>query len=68
MLLAGVPLNSPVAVLNVVQLGLLLMLNPNLSPLASAAVGAKTYKTPLLAVVAGVPLIVGAMFLDRKRG
>lgn len=40
-LVVGVPLNCPVTVLNVAQLGLLTILNPSASPLASAAVGLK---------------------------
>lgn len=41
LLLVGVPLNRPVAVLKLAQTGLLTMLKPSASPLASAAVGLK---------------------------
>jgi hypothetical protein len=59
----GVPESLPVDVLNVAQAGLFAMLNVSGSLLASAALGVKLYAVPTLAVVAGVPVIVGAEFV-----
>src|SRR5690349_556776 len=56
----GVPLKRPVEVLNVAQLGRFWMVKPSALPSASAAVGRKLYATPTVAVVVGVPLMVGA--------
>jgi hypothetical protein len=58
----GVPDSLPVEVLNVAHVGLFAMLNVNGSLLASLAVGVKLYAVPTLAVVAGVPVMVGAVF------
>jgi hypothetical protein len=58
----GVPERRPVDVLNVAHEGLLVMLKVSGSPFASFAVGWKLYAVLTRAVVAGVPLIVGAEF------
>ena len=59
---AGVPCSRPVVVLNVAQLGWFVMLNVSVPPSASPAVGVNEYCVPTVAVVAGVPEIVGRMF------
>ncbi len=59
---AGVPLNRPVEVLNVAQLGLFAMLKASVSPFASEAEGWKVYALPATTDVAGAPLITGALF------
>ena len=61
---AGVPCSLPLLALNVAQLGRLLMLNVSVPPLASFAVGANEYSVPTVAVVGGVPEIVGGVFED----
>ena len=58
----GVPDRRPVAVLNVAQLGRLSIVQASVSPFASLALGWKEYCVPTVAVVDGVPLIVGAVF------
>ncbi len=45
--------------MNEAQLGLLAMLNVSASPLASLALGVNAYAVPTVAVVDGVPVIVG---------
>ena len=59
---AGVPCNRPVVVLNVAQLGLFVMLNVSVPPSGSFAVGVNEYWVPTVAVVGGVPEIVGGIF------
>jgi hypothetical protein len=59
----GVPARRPVAVSKVAQDGRFTMLNVSRSPFGSRAVGVKLYAVPTLAVVGGVPLIVGAVEL-----
>ena len=49
--------------LNVAHDGLFVMLNVSGSPFASLAVGVKLYATPTFALVDGVPLIFGAVFV-----
>jgi hypothetical protein len=58
----GVPCTRPVVVLNVAQLGLFVMLNVSVPPSPSLAVGVNEYCVPTVAVVGGVPEIVGGMF------
>ena len=58
----GVPLRRPVPVLKLAHDGLLLMLKLRLSPSASDAHGRKLYQLPAVAVLAGVPPMVGGMF------
>ena len=58
--LPGVPESRPVVVLNTAQLGLFWMENVTGLPSGSLAFGWKKYHVPTGAVVAGVPLIVGA--------
>lgn len=60
----GVPVNAPVVVLNVAQLGLLVMEYPNVSPFASEALGRKLYAVPTTADVDGVPVMVGAVLVE----
>ena len=57
----GVPLNRPVDVLNVAQVGFPVTLNVRVSPLTSLAVGWNAYGWFTGAEVAGVPEIVGAV-------
>ena len=59
----GVPESRPVDVLNVAHDGAFWMLNVSVSPFGSEAVGWKLYVAPTLAVVAGVPLMRGALAL-----
>src|SRR5262245_46415140 len=59
----GVPCRVPFAALNVAQVGLFAIANVSVLPSASAAVGRKLYAVPCLAVVGGVPEIVGARLL-----
>jgi hypothetical protein len=59
----GVPCSAPVLTLNVAHVGRFAIANLNVLPSASAAVGWNTYAVPCLAVVAGVPEIVGARLL-----
>ena len=61
---AGVPCSRPVVVLNVAQPGGFAMLNVSVPPLASLAVGVNEYCVPTVAVVGGVPEIVGGVFDD----
>jgi hypothetical protein len=58
----GVPLRRPVVVLNVAQVGLLRIENVSALPSGSLAAGWNEYADPTLAVVDGVPLIVGDLF------
>jgi hypothetical protein len=60
LVLDGVPYNLPVVALKAAHLGLLLMLNRSVSRSASAAVGRNEYERPTVAVLGGVPEIVGA--------
>src|SRR4051812_16475345 len=57
----GVPLTWPVAGVNVAQLGLLVISNVRVSSWASSAVGVNVYGVPTVALVPGVPMIVGAV-------
>src|SRR5690349_11529999 len=59
---AGVPCSRPVVVLNVAHVGRFVMLNVNVPPSESLAVGVNEYCVPAVAVVGGVPEIVGATF------
>ena len=59
--LLGVPDSLPVVALNVAQVGLFVMLNVSVLPSASAAFGWKVYRTPTIAPVGRMPLIVGAV-------
>ena len=61
--LPGVPNSAPVAVLKLAQAGRLLMLNVKLSPSASLASGVKLYALSASTALAGVPEIVGAVFV-----
>jgi hypothetical protein len=58
----GGPWSWPVVVLNVAQAGRFAMLKVSVSPSGSLAVGVNEYATPCVAVVAGVPEIVGGRF------
>jgi hypothetical protein len=58
----AVPHKFPLIVLNVSQLGLLTMVKPSLSKLASFDVGANTYHPLALIDVTGLPVIDGATF------
>ena len=55
----GVPVSAPVLELKPAQAGLLEMKNRNVRLRGSVAVGVKEYACPTVAVVAGVPEIVG---------
>jgi hypothetical protein len=57
----GVPLNRPVDVLNVAQVGMPWMLNVSGSLSASVAVGWNAYAWPAVTLLAGVPVMVGAV-------
>ena len=59
---AGVPTSWPVEPLKVAHDGRLTMLNVNVSASRSLALGANEYWVPCSIEVAGVPLIVGALF------
>jgi hypothetical protein len=61
---AGVPWSRPVVEVKVAHVGLLTMVNVSVPPLASLAVGVKVYCVPTVAVVGGVPEIVGGVFED----
>ena len=63
---AGVPDNSPVAVLNVAHAGLLLIKKTSVLPLPPLAVGWKEYDCPTVTVVAGTPLIFGVETAARR--
>ena len=56
------PAAGPFVVLNVAQPGLFVMLNVSVPPSASLAVGVNEYCVPTVAVVGGVPEIVGGVF------
>jgi hypothetical protein len=58
----GVPLSRPVLVLNVAHAGLLRMENVSVLPSGSLAVGWNEYAVPTVAVVTGVPEMVGDLF------
>ena len=58
----GVPCSAPVLILNVAQVGRLLILNVSVPPSGSFAVGVNAYAVPTVAVVGGVPEIVGGWF------
>ena len=60
--LPGVPLRSPVTVLNVAQVGLFVMLKVSVSPSGIAAVGWNEYALPAVTEVPATPLITGAVF------
>jgi hypothetical protein len=55
----GVPLNRPVAVLNVAHAGEFAIANVSELPSASEAVGWNAYAVPTVAVVVGAPEMVG---------
>jgi hypothetical protein len=57
---AGVPESAPLVALNVSQAGLFVMLKVIASPFASLDDGVNEYGVLTAAVVAGVPLMVGA--------
>ena len=60
--LVGVPVSAPVVVLNVAQLGLLVILKVVVSLVsASVTLGVKLYAASSFTVVAGVPEITGAL-------
>jgi hypothetical protein len=59
---AGVPVNCPELVLNSAQSGLPSIANVSVLPSASLAEGWNVYIWPACTEVAGVPLIVGALF------
>jgi hypothetical protein len=59
----GVPCSRPVVVLNAAQLGRLLTPNVSVLPSGSLAVGVNVYAVPTIAVVVGVPEIVGGLFV-----
>jgi hypothetical protein len=58
----GVPASLPVEVLNVAHDGLLRIENVSGLPSGSLAVGWKEYAVPTLAVLGGVPVMVGDLF------
>src|SRR6185503_15238233 len=58
----GVPASRPVVVLNVAQLGRFAIAKVSVPPSGSLAAGVKAYAVPTVAVVGGVPEIVGARF------
>jgi hypothetical protein len=60
----GVPCRRPVVVLNVAHVGRFTMLNVSVPPSLSLAVGVNEYCVATVAVVGGVPEIVGAAFDD----
>src|SRR5487761_197834 len=57
--LLGVPLSWPVEVLNVAQLGMLVIENISVLPLGSVVVGVNWYFCPAVTLAAGEPEIVG---------
>jgi hypothetical protein len=59
----GVPCSKPVEALNVAHDGLFAMLNVNVLPSGSLAVGRNEYAVPCSTDVAGLPEIVGARFV-----
>src|SRR5262245_1178188 len=59
---AGWPCSRAVVVLNVAQVGRFVMLNVRVPPSASLPVGVNEYCVPTVAVVGGVPEIVGGWF------
>ena len=60
----GVPDNFPVVVLNEAHEGLFVMLNVNVLPFGSLAVGVKAYALPAVTERVGEPLIVGGGLLE----
>src|SRR5690606_25313731 len=58
----GVPSSRPVDVLNDAHPGLFVILNVSVSPSGSFADGVNAYADPTVALVGGVPVIVGARF------
>ncbi|MBK7250084.1 MAG: hypothetical protein IPI06_04125 [Gammaproteobacteria bacterium] len=61
---AGVPLSTPVEVENAAHAGLFVIEKLSASPSASDAAGPKRYAVPTVVVVAGEPLMVGAVLVD----
>jgi hypothetical protein len=61
---AGVPWSRPVVELKVAQAGRLAMLKVSVPPSPSLAVGVNEYAVPTVAVVGGVPEMVGRAFDD----
>ena len=61
--MVGVPVSRPLRLRNVAQLGLLMMEKVKGSLLASEAVGIKLYSWPVVTVVVGEPLIMGAVLV-----
>jgi hypothetical protein len=55
----GVPVSAPVVALNVAQAGRFWTPKDSVAPVAPVAVGVNEYAVPTVAVVAGVPLMVG---------
>jgi hypothetical protein len=55
----GVPVSEPVVALNDAQFGLFWMLKDSVAPVPPAAVGVNAYTVPTVAVVEGVPTMVG---------
>src|SRR5688572_9837446 len=60
----GVPWSRPVAAVKTAHVGLLTIVNVRVPPSGSAAVGVNEYCVPTVAVVGGVPEIVGGLFDD----
>jgi hypothetical protein len=57
----GVPNSRPVELLNVAQVGRFAMLNVSVPPLTSLTLGVNEYCVPAVAVVGGMPVIVGGL-------
>ena len=64
----AVPESWPVAMLKLAHEGFPWMLNESASPLASAAVGVKLYAAEAITDVAGLPEMVGAVFVGAGLG